>query len=79
MLKIRMKTPRQQWVWDRCFHHKGSLRGASVTLKKIAKHKSTLKQEADILRLISKQLELLAAVWNNDDLKEASWLKYNND
>ena len=71
-----MRTKRQKWQWERCFNGKGNLKMATVILRSLASHASTLPQESEELKVIAAKLGNMAQIWNDERVKKRSWDRY---
>ena len=66
------RTPKRQWVSERCWGNKGSLVGAKSRLRQIARAHSTLPTEAELLNYASNVIDRVLATWDEETRRTAS-------
>lgn len=72
--KVKTRTLRQQWQFERIFHNVGSLARAKSILSRIAKAKSTLPEETAYINIAIAHLDRIQPKLRHN--LEQSWRRY---
>lgn len=72
----RPRSLKQEWVSERLWCNKGSLAGAAVRLRMIARDPSTLPDEAELLLRICSEVDAILFGWSGETRKARSWKRF---